>query len=88
MVGDWCTEILLDILQLILAGLIDIVKTRELEFTKLIDDILASFDMCVTLLNSCSNPASQNNSQASSSHQNSEQTALVERASQCLILML
>jgi len=27
--GDWCTEILLDVLQLLLAGLIEVVKTKE-----------------------------------------------------------
>jgi len=27
--GDWCTEILLDILQLLLNGLIEVIKTKE-----------------------------------------------------------
>lgn len=71
--GDWCTEILLDVLQLLLAGLIDVVKTKEQEVLKLIDDVLASFDLCVQTVGTASGEAA---------------TALVERSSQCLILML
>ena len=52
--GDWCTELLLDVLQLLLANLIDVVKVRESEVARLIDEVLASFDLCVTLLSCAS----------------------------------
>jgi uncharacterized hydantoinase/oxoprolinase family protein len=70
--GDWCTEILLDVLQLLLAGLIDIVKTKENEVARLIDDVLSSFDLCVQLL-SVGSGVNQSSSEMS--------TALVERSS-------
>jgi hypothetical protein len=53
------------------------VKTREAEFARLIDEVLSSFDLCVSLLGS-----------AAASSQLDQTTQLVERASQCLILML
>jgi len=49
------------------------VKTKEQEVLKLIDDVLASFDLCVQTVGTASGEAA---------------TALVERSSQCLILML
>lgn len=49
--GDWCTEILLDVLQLLLAALIENIKAKENEVVRLIDDVLSSFDLCVSLLN-------------------------------------
>lgn len=52
--GDWCTEILLDVLQQLLASLIDVVSSREAEVARLIDEVLGSFDLCVTLLSSAS----------------------------------
>jgi hypothetical protein len=48
--GDWCTEILLEVLQILLASLIEVVKSKEQELTRLIDDVFASFDLCVSLL--------------------------------------
>jgi hypothetical protein len=51
--GDWCTEILLDILQLLLNSLIEVIKTKEQEIARLIDDVLSSFDLCVSFL--CTN---------------------------------
>jgi len=45
--SDWCTEALLDVLQLLLSSLIDVVKTKENEVAKLIDDLLNNFDLCV-----------------------------------------
>lgn len=74
-VGDWCTEILLEVLQLLLGWLMEVVKVRENEVARLIDELLACFDMCVQLLN---------NGQAA----NESQQVVVDRASQCLILML
>lgn len=49
--GDWCTEILLEVLQLLLAWLMDVVKVKENEVARLIDELLGCFDMCVHLLN-------------------------------------
>jgi hypothetical protein len=71
--GDWCTEILLEVLQLILQSLMDVVKTKEAEHAKLIDEVLACFDMCVSFL---------------SSSGAGDYGVIVERSSQCLILML
>ena len=48
--GDWCTEILLEVLQLMLQALMDVVKAKENEVAKLIEDVLNCFDMCVSLL--------------------------------------
>jgi hypothetical protein len=47
---DWCTENLLDIIHEILTQFNDAVKTRELEISKLIDEIFNNFDICVQLL--------------------------------------
>jgi hypothetical protein len=47
---DWCTEILLDIIQLILSQFNEVVRTREVEISKLIDEIFNNFDICVQLL--------------------------------------
>lgn len=47
---DWCTETLLDIIHEILTQFNDVVKTRESEITKLIDEIFNNFDICVQLL--------------------------------------
>jgi hypothetical protein len=44
---DWCTEILLDIIHEILTQFNEVVKTRELELFKLIDEIFNNFDICV-----------------------------------------
>lgn len=51
-IADWQTEILLDILHLILASLIEVVKIKEAEIATLIDDVLSSFDLCVSILGS------------------------------------
>lgn len=71
--GEWCTEILLEVLQLMLQALMDVVKAKENEVSRLIDDVLSCFDMCVSLL---------------SASGSSDSGVIVERASQCLILML
>ena len=44
---DWCIEILLDIVHEILTQFNDVVKTRENEIIKLIDEIFNNFDICV-----------------------------------------
>ena len=67
---DWCTEILLDIIQVILSQFNEVVKQREGEIAKLIDEIFNNFDICVQLLNL------------------QYEVSIVEKASQCLILML
>jgi hypothetical protein len=48
---DWCIEILLDIIQAILSQFNEVVKTREAEISKYIDEIFNNFDICVQLLN-------------------------------------
>lgn len=73
-IADWQTEILLDILHLTLAQLIEVVKLKEAEMASLIDDVLSSFDLCVQILGAAATQQFE--------------TQLVERASQCLILML
>ena len=52
----------------------DVVKAKESEVAKLIEDLLNCFDMCVSLLNSGNNMG--------------DTAVIVERASQSLILML
>jgi hypothetical protein len=42
---------LLEVLQLLLAWLMDVVKVKETEVARLIDELLGCFDMCVHLLN-------------------------------------
>jgi hypothetical protein len=44
---EWCIELLLDINHSILSRFNDVVKTRENEISKLIDDIFSNFDICV-----------------------------------------
>lgn len=44
---DWCTEILLDIIHEILTQFNDVVKAKEGEISKLIDEIFNNFDICV-----------------------------------------
>lgn len=44
---DWCIEILLDIIHEILAQFNDVVKVKELEISKMIDEIFNNFDICV-----------------------------------------
>ena len=48
---DWCIEILLDIIHEILSQFNEVVKTREAEISKYIDEIFNNFDICVQLLN-------------------------------------
>jgi hypothetical protein len=48
--GEWCTETLLEVLQLMLQALMDVVKVKEQEVAKLIEDVLNCFDMCVSML--------------------------------------
>ena len=48
--GDWCTEALLDVLLLLLNMVLEVVKQRENEVARLIEDLLNSFDLCVQLL--------------------------------------
>lgn len=59
-------------LQLLLASLIEVVKTKENEVAKLIDEVLSSFDLCVTLLGAANTGSGQ---------QFEMTTQLVERAS-------
>jgi hypothetical protein len=73
--GDWCTEILLEVLQLLLTWLMEVVKVKVNEVSKMIDEVLGCFDLCVQLLNQSN--ASQDGT-----------SVIVERSSQCLILML
>lgn len=47
---EWCIELLLDINHDMLTRFNDVVKTREKEIGKLIDDIFSNFDICVQLL--------------------------------------
>lgn len=47
---DWSIETLLDIIHDILSQFNEVVKTRELEISKLIDEIFNNFDICVQLL--------------------------------------
>ncbi len=47
---DWSIETLLDIIHDILTQFNEVVKTRELEISKLIDEIFNNFDICVQLL--------------------------------------
>jgi hypothetical protein len=44
---DWCTEALLDIVHEILSQFMQVVKTKELELSKLIDELFNNFDLCV-----------------------------------------
>jgi mevalonate kinase len=44
---EWCLELLLDINHGLLTRFNEVVKTRESEISKLIDDIFANFDICV-----------------------------------------
>lgn len=47
---EWCIELLLDINHEMLSRFNDVVKTKEKEIKKLIDDIFSNFDICVQLL--------------------------------------
>ena len=47
---EWCIELLLDINHELLTRFNDVVKTKEKEIGKLIDDIFSNFDICVQLL--------------------------------------
>jgi len=47
---DWCIEFLLDIIHEILSQFNEVVKVREQEISKYIDDIFNNFDVCVQLL--------------------------------------
>lgn len=47
---EWCIELLLDINHSMLSRFNEVVKTRELEISKLIDDIFSNFDICVQML--------------------------------------
>jgi len=75
--GDWCTEILLEVMQLLLTWLMEVVKVKESEVSKMIDEVLGCFDLCVQLLN-----------QSNASQDGQSTSVIVERSSQCLILML
>ena len=44
---DWCIEILLDIIHEILTQFNEVVKSRESEISKYIDEIFYNFDICV-----------------------------------------
>lgn len=47
---EWCIELLLDINHSILSRFNEVVKTRENEISRLIDDIFSNFDICVQML--------------------------------------
>jgi len=47
---EWCIELLLDINHSMLSRFNEVVKTRESEISKLIDDIFSNFDICVQML--------------------------------------
>lgn len=47
---DWCTEILLDVIHEMLTQFNDVVKAKEGEISKLIEEIFNNFDICVQLL--------------------------------------
>jgi hypothetical protein len=44
---EWCIELLLDINHELLTRFNDVVKSKEKEIGKLIDDIFSNFDICV-----------------------------------------
>jgi len=67
---EWCIELLLDINHELLTLFNDVVKTKEKEIGKLIDDIFSNFDICVQLL---------------SLEFDKFEINIVEKASQCLI---
>jgi hypothetical protein len=67
---EWCIELLLDINHELLTRFNDVVKTKEKEIGKLIDDIFSNFDICVQLL---------------SLEFDKFEINIVEKASQCLI---
>ena len=47
---EWCIELLLDINHHLLSRFNEVVKTREKEIARHIDDIFSNFDICVQLL--------------------------------------
>lgn len=47
---EWCIELLLDINHSILTRFNEVVKTRENEISRLIDEIFSNFDICVQML--------------------------------------
>lgn len=47
---QWCIEFLLEINHEILSRFNDVVKTKESEISKLIDEMFSNFDVCVKLL--------------------------------------
>jgi len=47
---EWCIELLLDINHHLLSRFNEVVKTREKEIARHIDDIFSNFDTCVQLL--------------------------------------
>lgn len=67
---EWCIELLLDINHELLTRFNDVVKTKEKEIGKLIDDIFSNFYICVQLL---------------SLEFDKFEINIVEKASQCLI---
>ena len=44
---EWCIELLLDINHHLLSRFNEVVKTREKEIARHIDDIFSNFDICV-----------------------------------------
>ena len=47
---EWCIELLLDINHHLLSRFNEVVKTKESEIARHIDDIFSNFDTCVQLL--------------------------------------
>jgi len=48
--SDWCLESVLDIIHEVLSQLNEVVKTRENEIIRLIEEVFNNFDLCVQLL--------------------------------------